>query len=152
MEPTLKDIVPGTRKRMEKAVEDLREETAALRTGRASVHLLDNVTVDYYGTPTPVNQVATLSVPDPAMVMVQPWDVSQLPVIEKAIRAADLGLNPMSDGKVVRVPVPPLNEERRKDMVKVLHHAVEKSAKTKTARRTTKYRSSPTTSSRSWTK
>src|SRR5437879_1186909 len=122
METSFKDIVPGARKRMEKAVEDLRAELAGVRTGRASVNLLDHVKVDYYGTPTPVNQVATLSVPEPTLVVVQPWDVSQIGAIEKAIRTADLGLNPMNDGKVVRVPIPPLTEDRRKELVKHLHH------------------------------
>jgi ribosome recycling factor len=110
---------------MDKAIEDLRAELAAVRTGRASVNLLESVRVDYYGTPTPLNQVATLSVPDASMVVVQPWDVTQLGPIEKAIRAGDLGLNPMNDGKAVRVPIPPLNEERRKDLVKHLHGVVE---------------------------
>jgi ribosome recycling factor len=122
---SLKDIVPSTKKHMEKAVEDLRGELASVRTGRASINLLDHVKVDYYGTPTPVNQVATLSVPEASMVIVQPWDVSQIAAVEKAIRAADLGLNPMNDGKVVRVPIPPLTEERRKDLVKHLHASVE---------------------------
>jgi ribosome recycling factor len=122
---SLKDVVPSTRKRMEKAVEDLRAELGSVRTGRASINLLDHVKVDYYGTPTPVNQVATLSVPEASMVIVQPWDVSQIAAVEKAIRAADLGLNPMNDGKVVRVPIPPLTEERRKDLVKHLHASVE---------------------------
>ena len=125
MSENLKDITPEAKRRMEKAMEDLRVELAGIRTGRASVNLLEHVKVDYYGTPTPVNQVATLSVADAGMLIVQPWDVTQLPVIEKAIRAADLGLNPMNDGKVVRVPVPPLNEERRRDMVKHLHKAAE---------------------------
>ena len=125
MDANLRDILPGTRKRMEKAIEDLRAELTGVRTGRASVNLLDHVKVDYYGTPTPVNQVATLSVPEPTMVVVQPWDVSQIGAIEKAIRAADLGLNPMNDGKVVRVPIPPLTEERRKELVKHLHHVAE---------------------------
>jgi len=122
---SLKDVVPSTKKRMEKAVEDLRAELGSVRTGRASINLLDHVKVDYYGTPTPVNQVATLSVPEASMVIVQPWDVSQIAAVEKAIRAADLGLNPMNDGKVVRVPIPPLTEERRKDLVKHLHASVE---------------------------
>jgi ribosome recycling factor len=122
---SLKDVVPSTKKRMEKAVEDLRGELASVRTGRASINLLDHVKVDYYGTPTPVNQVATLSVPEANMVVVQPWDVSQIAAVEKAIRASDLGLNPMNDGKVVRVPIPPLTEERRKDLVKHLHASVE---------------------------
>jgi ribosome recycling factor len=121
----LKEITPDTKRRMDKAIEDLRAELAAVRTGRASVNLLESVRVDYYGTPTPLNQVATLSVPDASMVVVQPWDVTQLGPIEKAIRAGDLGLNPMNDGKAVRVPIPPLNEERRKDLVKHLHGVVE---------------------------
>jgi ribosome recycling factor len=96
-----------------------------VRTGRASVSLLDNVRADYYGTPTPLNQLATLHVPEPTLITVQPWDVSQIAVIEKAIRAADLGLNPGNDGKLIRVPIPALTEERRKDLVKKLHHIAE---------------------------
>jgi ribosome recycling factor len=91
---------------------------ATIRTGRASVHLLDNVRVDYYGTPTPINQVGNLHVPEPGMITVQPWDVSQIAPIEKAIRSADLGVNPSNDGKLIRIPVPPLNEERRKELAK----------------------------------
>ncbi len=98
---------------------------AGVRTGRASVSLLDNVRADYYGTPTPLNQLATLHVPEPTLITVQPWDVSQIGVIEKAIRAADLGLNPSNDGKLIRVPIPPLTEERRKELVKKLHHIAE---------------------------
>jgi ribosome recycling factor len=98
---------------------------AAVRTGRASVSLLDNVRADYYGTPTPLNQLATLHVPEPALITVQPWDVSQIGLIEKAIRSADLGLNPGNDGKLIRVPIPPLTEDRRKDLVKKLHHIAE---------------------------
>jgi ribosome recycling factor len=122
---TTKEISADAKRRMDKAIEDLRAELAAVRTGRASVNLLESVRVDYYGTPTPLNQIATLSVPDATMVVVQPWDVSQLGPIEKGIRSGDLGLNPMNDGKVVRVPIPPLNEERRKDLVKHLHGVVE---------------------------
>ncbi len=125
MSENLQDITPNAKRRMEKALEDLRGELSSMRTGRASVNLLEPVKVDYYGTPTPVNQVATISVPDAGMLVVQPWDASQIAVIEKAIRGADLGLNPMNDGKVVRVPIPPLNEERRKDMVKHLHKVAE---------------------------
>ena len=124
-DPQVKEIISGARKRMEKAGEDLRGELSAMRTGRASINLLDPVKVDYYGTPTPVNQLASLSVPEATMLQVQPWDVSQIGAIEKAIRAADLGLNPMNDGKVIRVPIPALTEERRKEMVKHLHHVVE---------------------------
>lgn len=106
---------------MEKALEALRHDLSKMRTGRASLSILDGVRVDYYGTPTPLNQLATLSVPDPRTIVIQPWDTSALPAIEKAIQKADLGLNPVGDGKVVRVPIPPLNEERRKELVKVIH-------------------------------
>ncbi len=124
-DPQVKEIIAGARKRMEKACEDLRGELSAMRTGRASINLLDHVKVDYYGTPTPVNQLASLSVPEATLLQVQPWDVSQIGAIEKAIRASDLGLNPMNDGKLIRVPIPALTEERRKEMVKHLHHVVE---------------------------
>ncbi len=91
---------------MDKVLSDLQHEMAGIRTGRASVSLLDNVRADYYGTPTPLNQVATLHVPEPTLITVQPWDVSQIGAIEKAIRGADLGLNPANDGKLIRVPIP----------------------------------------------
>ena len=94
---------------------------ANIRTGRASISLFDNIRVDYYGTPTPLNQLATLHVPEPALITIQPWDVSQIAAIEKAIRDSDLGLNPGNDGKLIRVPIPPLTEERRKELVKKLH-------------------------------
>lgn len=108
-----------TSERMKKAVEALRHELSKMRTGRASLNLLDDVRVDYYGTQTPLNQMASLSVPDPRTIMIQPWDASAVPLIEKAIQKADLGLNPANDGKLLRVPIPPLNEERRKELVKV---------------------------------
>ena len=110
---------------MDKVLSDLQHDMSGVRTGRASVSLLDNVRADYYGTPTPLNQLATLHVPEPSLITVQPWDVSQIGVIEKAIRSADLGLNPGNDGKIVRVPIPPLTEERRKELVKKLHHIAE---------------------------
>ena len=110
---------------MEKAESDLRAELATLRTGRASVTLLDHVKVDYYGTPTPVKELAKLSVGDPTTLVVQAWDSSVLPQIERAIRSADLGLNPLNDGKLLRVPIPALTEERRKELVKHLHKVVE---------------------------
>ncbi len=110
---------------MEKVLSDLQHDMAAVRTGRASVSLLDNVRTDYYGTPTPLNQLATLHVPEPSLITLQPWDVSQIGGIEKAIRAADLGLNPSNDGKLIRVPIPPLTEERRKDLAKKIHHIAE---------------------------
>jgi ribosome recycling factor len=110
---------------MEKVLSDLQHEMAGIRTGRASVSLFDHVKVDYYGTPTPLNQLATLHVPEPSLITIQPWDVSQIAVIEKAIRSSDLGLNPNNDGKLIRVPIPPLTEERRKELVKHLHGVTE---------------------------
>jgi ribosome recycling factor len=123
--PALKDGFSQLKGRMEKAVEDFRKEMASVRTGRASVHMLDGIQVDYYGTMTPLNQLANVSAPEPQMITVQPWDISQLSAIEKAIRSSDLGMNPMNDGKLIRVPVPALTEERRKDMVKHLHKILE---------------------------
>src|SRR5271167_2333466 len=123
--PALKDVYVQLKTRMDKAVEDFRREMAATRTGRANVHMLDTVSVDYYGSQMLLNQVATIHAPEPQMITVQPFDPSQLGGIEKAIRSADLGLNPMNDGKLVRVPIPALTEERRKDMVKHLHRILE---------------------------
>ncbi|HTA71391.1 MAG TPA: ribosome recycling factor [Bryobacteraceae bacterium] len=122
---TVKEVETSAKTRMEKALADLQHDMAGVRTGRASVNLLDNVRADYYGTPTPLNQMATLHVPEPSLITVQPWDVSQIGVIEKAIRSADLGLNPANDGKIIRVPIPPLTEERRKELAKKLHHIAE---------------------------
>jgi ribosome recycling factor len=122
---TVKDVETSLRTRMEKAVADLQHEMATIRTGRASLGLLDHIRVNYYGTPTPLNQVANLHVPEPSLITIQPWDVSQVGIIEKAIRASDLGLNPANDGKIIRLPIPPLTEERRKEMVKKLHAAAE---------------------------
>src|SRR6267154_1745346 len=122
---TVKEIEANAKARMEKALSDLQHDMAAVRTGRATIGLLDSVRADYYGTPTPLNQVATLHVPEPTLITLQPWDVSQIGPIEKAIRAADLGLNPSNDGKIIRVPIPPLTEERRKELVKKLHHIAE---------------------------
>jgi ribosome recycling factor len=121
----LRDVENNAKSRMEKALTDLQHEMANIRTGRASVSIFDNVKVDYYGTPTPLNQLANLHVPEPTLITIQPWDVSQIASIEKSIRGADLGLNPGNDGKVIRVPVPPLTEERRKEIVKRLHHVAE---------------------------
>jgi ribosome recycling factor len=120
-----KETLVQARTRMAKVLEDCRAELAAVRTGRASASLLDHIKVEYYGTPTPLNQVATLGVPEPSMLTVQPWDPSLLPVIDKAIRSSDLGLNPVNDGKILRVPIPPLTEERRKELVKHLHKVLE---------------------------
>ena len=122
---SVKEIEASVKGRMEKAVTDLQHAMATIRTGRASVSLLDHIRVDYYGTPTPLNQVGNLHVPDPTLITVQPWDVSQIGAIEKAIRASDLGLNPANDGKLIRIPIPPLNEERRKELVKHLHSVAE---------------------------
>ena len=121
----IKDIANDARKRMDSAVDDARRKLATVRTGRASVSLLDNVTVEYYGTEMPLNQVATIHAPEPTMVTVQPFDPTQLGPIEKAIRASELGLNPSNDGKLIRVPIPPLTEERRRQMVKVVHDIAE---------------------------
>jgi len=114
----IRDVIQKTKARMDKAVEDLRRELSGVRSGRASISLLDHITVEYYGAPTPLNQVATLSVPEPTLITAQPWDVSLLPAIEKAIRSSDLGLNPGNDGKLIRIPIPPLTEERRKQLAK----------------------------------
>jgi len=122
---TTKDAMAQAKTRMEKAVEDFRKDLATLRSGRANVSLLDNIRVDYHGTPLPLNQLGTLSVPEPTMILVAPWDPSVAAAIDKAIRTSDLGLNPATDGKVVRVPIPPLTEERRKDLVKHLHKVLE---------------------------
>jgi ribosome recycling factor len=122
---TTKDAMAAARTRMEKAVDDFRKELATIRTGRANATLLDNVRVDYHGTPMPVNQLGSMTVPDPTMIVIAPWDPSAVALIDKAIRMADLGLNPTNDGKVVRVPIPSLTEERRKDLVKQLHKVLE---------------------------
>ncbi len=120
-----RDVEAHAKTRMEKVLADLQHDMAGVRTGRASVSLLDNVRAEAYGTPMPLNQLATLHVPEPSLITVQPFDVSQIGAIEKAIRAADLGLNPGNDGKIIRVPIPPLTEERRKDLVKKVHHIAE---------------------------
>jgi ribosome recycling factor len=122
---TTKEAITAGRTRMEKAVDDFRKEAQTLRTGRANASLLDNIRVDYHGTPMPVNQLGTVTTPDATMIVVSPWDPSAVALIDKAIRTSDLGLNPTNDGKVVRVPIPGLTEERRKDMVKLLHKVLE---------------------------
>ena len=110
---------------MDKAVTDFQHALGGIRTGRASVSIFDSLKVDYYGTLTPINQLANLHVPEPTLITIQPWDVSQIGTIEKAIRSSDLGLNPANDGKIIRVPIPALTEERRKEIVKRLHHVAE---------------------------
>ena len=121
----IKEIINDARKRMDGALEDARKKLAAVRTGRASVNLLDNITIEYYGSQMPLNQVATIHAPEPTMLTVQPFDPTQLGGIEKALRASDLGLNPSNDGRLIRVPIPPLTEERRKQFVKVVHEVAE---------------------------
>src|SRR4030095_1364711 len=113
-----KDVLKDTRPRMETVIEDFKRKLATVRTGRAAVSLLDTVMVDYYGTMTPLSQMASVHAPEPQMLTVQPWDQTQIGAVEKAIRAADLGLNPSNDGKLVRIPIPPLPEERRKQLAK----------------------------------
>src|SRR5690349_20015397 len=122
---TEQDVIKQTKPRMESAIEDFRRKLATVRTGRASVSLLDTVMVDYYDTATPLNQMASVHAPEPQMLTVQPWDPTQLGNVEKAIRAADLGLNPSNDGKLVRIPIPPLTEERRKQLAKQVHDVAE---------------------------
>src|SRR6476646_4085847 len=120
-----KEEIASAKKRMEKALEDFRKELGTIRTGRASISILDNVEVDYYGVPTPINQVAQLGTPDPTLITVQPYDVSLVGPIDKAIRASDLNLNPSNDGRMIRVPIPPLTEERRKQYAKHVHTVLE---------------------------
>jgi ribosome recycling factor len=123
--PGLKEPYAQLKTRMDKAVDDFRKAMAAVRTGRASVHMLDGVQIEYYGSQMPLNQIAQVHAPEAQLITVQPFDPSSLSAIEKSIRAADLGLNPMNDGKIIRVPVPPLTEERRREMVKHLHKVLE---------------------------
>lgn len=120
-----KDVIKETRPRMETVIDDFRRKLGTIRTGRASVSLLDTVMVDYYGTMTPLSQMASVHAPEPAMLTVQPWDQTQIGAVEKAIRAADLGLNPSNDGKLVRIPIPALTEERRKQLAKQVHDIAE---------------------------
>jgi ribosome recycling factor len=115
------DILGDAERRMQKAVEVLRQDLATIRTGRASSALVERIQVDYYGAPTPINQVATISVPEARLLVIQPWDRKLLTDIEKAIQRSDLGINPNNDGQVIRLAIPPLNEERRREMVKMLH-------------------------------
>ena len=120
-----KDVIKDTRPRMDTVIEDFRRKLSTVRTGRAAVSLLDNVMVDYYGNMTPLNQLASVHAPEPQMLTVQPWDQSQIAAVEKAVRASDLGLNPSNDGKLVRIPIPPLTEERRKQLAKHVHDIAE---------------------------
>ncbi|MDP2718633.1 MAG: ribosome recycling factor [Dehalococcoidia bacterium] len=119
------DVLLGTENRMNKSLDALKRELASIRTGRASPNIVEHVRVDYYGSPTPIQQIAGVSIPDSRTILIQPWDRAALGAIEKAILKSDLGLNPANDGSVIRLPVPPLTEERRKDLVKVVHSRVE---------------------------
>ncbi len=123
--PPLKGVYQGLKSRMEKTVNDFRSNLMSVRTGRASVHMLDNVRVDYYGSETPLSQVAQLTTPEANLILVQPWEPSLVALIEKAIRTSGQGFNPMHDGKIIRVPVPPMTEERRKEAVKQLAGTLE---------------------------
>ena len=118
-------VTSETRPKMEAVIEDFKRKLANVRTGRATVGLLDSVMVDYYGTPTPLNQMASVAVPEPQLLTIQPWDISQVNAVEKAIIAANLGMNPSNDGKIIRLPVPALNEERRKQLAKQVHEYAE---------------------------
>jgi ribosome recycling factor len=119
------EVHANAERKMKRAIEALQHDLSSVRTGRASPALLERVNVDYYGAPTPLNGVASISVPEPRLILIQPWDKKMLPLIEKAIQKSDLGLTPSSDGNVVRLPIPALNEERRRDLVKQVHKRVE---------------------------
>ena len=134
----VKDLLGDARQRMKASLETVHRELTSMRTGRASLSMLDNIRVDYYGTPTPLSQVGNLGIPDPTLITIQPWDASILPAIEKAIRLSDLDLNPQNDGKLIRIPIPSLTEERRKVLVKHAHrHAEEGRVAIRNVRRDT---------------
>lgn len=121
----IRETLADAEERMSKAMDALRRDLNTIRTGRASPSLLDRITIDYYGTPTPLNQVASISAPEARLLVIQPWDRGTIGLIEKAIQKSDLGVNPSSDGQVIRIALPPLTEERRKQLVKVVHNYVE---------------------------
>jgi ribosome recycling factor len=123
--PALKELSSDLKRRMDQAVAAFQSNLSAVRTGRASVHMLDHVKVDYYGTPTPITQLAQVSAPEAQLILIQPWDPTVVKEIEKALQTSDLGFNPQSDGKVIRLPVPPMTEERRRDVVKHLNRVLE---------------------------
>ena len=123
--PALKDLSGDLKRRMDQAVSTFQANLASTRTGRASVHMLDQVKADYYGTPTPISQMAQISTPEAQLILISPYDPSALKEIEKALRTSDLGFNPQTDGKVIRVPIPPMTEERRRDVVKHLNKVLE---------------------------
>jgi ribosome recycling factor len=121
----IRQTLDAAKKGMDKCVDDMRQNLATIRTGRASVSILDHVQANYYGTPTPLNQMASLATPDPTLIVIQPWDPSTIAAIEKAILTSDVGLNPTNDGKVIRLPVPPLTQDRRKQLAKSVGHITE---------------------------
>ncbi len=121
----IEDVLAEAESKMQKAIDALRRELATIRTGRASPALLERITVDYFGTPTPLNQLASISVPEPRMLVIQPWDKSTMPFIEKAIQKSDLGLTPTNDGRQIRLVLPSLTEERRRDLVKLVRRKIE---------------------------
>jgi ribosome recycling factor len=123
--PALKDLYSDLKRRMDHAVDGFQANLGSVRTGRASAHMLDHIKVDYYGTPTPVTQMAQVSTPEAQLILIQPWDPSIVKEIEKAIQTSDLGFNPQTDGKIIRVPVPPMTEERRREVVKHLNRVLE---------------------------
>jgi ribosome recycling factor len=123
--PALKELYNDLKRRMDQSVADFQAALASTRTGRASVHMLDQVKVDYYGTPTPINQLAQLSAPEPQLIIISPWDPTILKGVEKAIQAADLGFNPLSDGKIIRVPIPSMTEERRREVCRHINKVLE---------------------------
>lgn len=119
------DVLKDAETRMKKAIEALKRDLLAIRTGRATPALIERMAVEYYGTPTPLNQLATISAPEPRLLTVQPWDKGALPIIEKALQKSDMGFNPSNDGRLIRIPIPQLTEDRRRDMVKTVKHKVE---------------------------
>jgi ribosome recycling factor len=121
----VKEELRELEKKMKGSVEHFRKDLSKLRTGRANIGIFEDIKIEYYGTLTPVNQVATLAVPDPTLITIQPWDTSLLETIDKAVRAADLGLNPINDGKILKIPIPPLDEERRREIAKHIHKLME---------------------------
>jgi ribosome recycling factor len=123
--PALKELSADLKRRMDQAVATFQASLASTRTGRASVHMLDQIKVDYYGTPTPISQIAQLSAPEAQLILISPWDPTVLKEVEKSIQASDLGFNPISDGKVIRIPVPPMTEERRREVVKHVNKVLE---------------------------
>lgn len=123
----IEDVQRDAEDRMKKAIEALRRDLITIRTGRASPALLDRVTVEYYGTPTPLNQLATIAAPEPRLLTIKPWDKGALPIIEKALQKSEMGFNPSNDGQLIRIPIPALTEERRREMVKLVKHKVEES-------------------------